>query len=187
MTCKLCGGEYPDIFFESKGVGGVYSPKIYRSTICRGCLQTKRDTKKAKNRPLQKARDAYKHHAQKFIERGIITHRDELRTAFGWNLNQMSHDIKHASKNGCRYCEQLFSKMAHGLASVTLDIINPEDPPFYQTNVAWVCRTCNTEKQRTPPAVWGQILQCYRRWREIQREKESDPYFGMPLFEGVEL
>ncbi len=189
MTCKLCGGDYSDIFFPLVGTKKQYrhTNTQSRRSVCTGCAQTKRDAKKSQNRPLQKARDAYRHHAQKFIGCGIIKHPSELRTVFGWNLNQMSHDIKHASKNGCKYCERLFSKMGHGLASITLDIMNPEDPPYYQTNVAWACRTCNSEKQRRPPAVWGEILQCYRQWRQIQKEKESDPCFGMPLFEGVEL
>ena len=181
LRCNCCGGVYPEVFFQIHRVG-VYTRQ--RRIICRGCLQTQRDKKKWTNRPLEKARLTFRHHARKFIERGIIQHRDELTSVFGWDLKQMAHDIEHASKNGCPYCHQLFLDMEHGLAAITLDIVRPEELPYYTTNVRWVCRTCNTEKQRTPAEQWGATCQAWKGWRELQSRLQRDQYAGT-MFEGV--
>jgi hypothetical protein len=76
--------------------------------------------------------------------------------------------------------------MGHGLADLTLDIIDPTKDPYYSTNVKWVCATCNKEKQRTPPEHWGAKLVAWQMWREQQEKLKGDPWIGT-LFEGMGL
>lgn len=181
--CKRCGGAYPLVFFRISQRDYALRAKR-KNTICIGCEQTERDEKKRYNRPRKKARDAYRRHAKKFVERDIIKSQDELAQYYGWDIDQMTHDIEHASTNGCPYCHQPFSDMAYGLSDLTLDIVDPEKPPYYTTNVRWVCATCNMEKQRTPPSQWGAKLVSWQRWREIRQK--NDIWHGT-LFEGTTL
>ena len=61
-----------------------------------------------------------------------------------------------------------------------------ERVPWNRTNVRWVCRTCNTEKQRTPPDKWAEYLGYCDQWRNRQEELKANPWAGLgPLFEGI--
>lgn len=184
-TCKKCGGTYSDTFFQFHEKKFPIRVSGYKDCICIGCQQTERDKKKHVNRPLAKARNTFFSHARKFIERGIIQDANDLKRLYGWDISQMAHDIAHSFKNGCPYCRNKFSDMEGGLHSVSLDIVNPVSPPYYETNVRWVCLTCNKEKQRTPPDVWGARLQDWKHWREWQTSIESNPYIGLPLLQGL--
>jgi len=190
VQCTRCGGWYPEIFYQIKERGvSILTPT--RRNICRGCQQTNKDEKKKKNRPLAKARDTYRNHADKFMKSKLdkdgnicpafIQSPKELESKYGWNIHQMTHDIEHASHNGCKYCLRLFSTMGHGLADITLEIIDRDREPYYATNVSWVCRTCNTEKGMTSPDNWGAILQAWKNWRE--RQNIVNGYWVGPLFE----
>jgi len=182
-TCKRCGGVYPESFFEINYTKGAYT---HLRAVCRGCRQTDGDEKKRLNRPQKKAHDAFKNHAARFVKRGEIGNRDELRDAYGWDIQQMTHDIEHAAGNGCPYCRRPFAEMTHGLADITLDIIDPERKPFYTTNVKWSCRTCNTEKQRLTPDEWGERSQSWVLWKARQEVISGNPDAGLgALFEGV--
>jgi hypothetical protein len=142
------------VFFEVNR-GGRYTRIPTPKAVCIGCLQTERDNLKRYNRPKAKARNTFYRHADKFIKEGLAGSREDFAQRFDWSVKQMAHDIEHTYKNGCPYCRQFFSEMGHGLSDLTLDIIDPEKPPYYTTNVKWVCSTCNKEKQRTPPEYWG--------------------------------
>jgi DNA-directed RNA polymerase subunit RPC12/RpoP len=76
----------------------------------------------------------------------------------------MIHDAQHSYDNSCTYCGHMFKDMGHGLADITLDIVDPSQPPYYAVNVRWVCATCNREKSRTPPALWGARRACWELW-----------------------
>ena len=182
-TCKKCGGTYSETFFQSH----CNHTRIvtFKNNVCIGCQQTARDEKKYVNRPLVKARNTYFSHARKYIERGIIQDANDLRRLYGWDIPQMAHDIDHSFKNGCPYCRKKFADMEGGLHSVSLDIINPVSPPYYETNVRWVCLTCNKEKQRTPPDIWGARLQDWKHWRERKTSMELNPFFGLPMFDDL--
>jgi len=148
-----------------------------------GCEQQERDDRKRRNRPKAKARNTFYHHADKFIQAGKAESRREFAELYGWDIGQMSHDIEHAYGNGCPYCHQSFAEMGHGLSDVTLDIIDTEKPPYYTTNVRWVCATCNKEKQRTPPELWGAKLIAWEKWRQQQERIKNNPFCGLPLFD----
>ena len=93
----------------------------------------------------------------------------------------MTHDIRHAYENTCPYCWQPFEDMAHGLADLTADIIDPRREPYYRTNVRWCCMTCNREKQKTDPDLWEKKLEMWARWRVNQTtQPEQLTFFDSP-------
>jgi hypothetical protein len=186
-TCKKCGltFEPAEAFFSLSRGKRVENNSFLRAT-CDGCRLNARTERKKQNRPKEKARRSWHYHADKYVKRNMADSRNDFAQRYGWDLDQMAHDIKHAHANGCPYCHQMFFEMEHGLADVTLDIINPDLPPYYETNARWVCMTCNREKQKTSPDLWGAKLQCWKQWREHQEKLKADPFAGLPLFEGIE-
>lgn len=81
----------------------------------------------------------------------------------------MTHDIWHAYENSCEECGGSYKEMDQGLASVTLDIITPENPPVYGTNTRWICATDNREKQNTPRHLHIAKKQAWIKWSNNQR------------------
>lgn len=164
--CPRCGVVYPPdeaaAFFT---LNGSEHSTTRRRRICQGCEVTARTQAKLRCRSVLKAADTRRRHAKKWIDRGDVRNVRDFGRRFGWEIKQMAHDIDHAHRNGCPYCFQLFSTMPHGLADVTLDIVDPEDEPDYRTNTRWVCQSCNREKARTPPALWGAKCRAWARWR----------------------
>ena len=179
--CRRCGGEFALTFFRISRVLDISSTKR-RRVICIGCEQTERDTAKSRDRWRDKIRSTIRNHARKYINRGLAADIAEFVSTFGWHLDDMKHDAEHVYKNGCQVCHRLFSSMEHGLADLTLDVINPTEPPYYISNTKWICRTCNREKGRTPPHLWAQKLAEWRRWERRQTELQTKAYIG-PLFE----
>ena len=186
-TCSKCGGTFREQGFRRNHSCVKYTKrKSERHPVCRICEITARTKVSHDNPALVKARNTLRHHAARFLEQGVITDKNELQTRYGWGAKQMAHDIDHAHKNGCPYCHRSFADMEHGLADVTLDIVDPEKAPFYRTNVRWVCRTCNTEKQRTPPEEWADYREYCDEWRDWQERRAKDEYAGLPLLEGTQ-
>jgi hypothetical protein len=187
-TCKKCEQTFEpaEAFFRKRNdrrrLTAVSHQRLH--AVCIGCELTARTERKKTNRPREKARRTRQAHADKYIKRSVIKDRSDFAQRYGWDLDQMAHDIQHAYQNGCPYCHQMFAEMVHGLADVTLDIINPELLPYYETNVKWVCMTCNREKKKTSPDLWGAKLQCWKQWREHQEALKHDPYLGT-MFEGL--
>jgi hypothetical protein len=148
-----------------------------------------RTEKKRESRAREKARRARRSHYEKYRrehrEQGKhpwmvgITSPQQFGDRMGWDIDQMAHDIEHAHANGCPYCRESFASMAHGLADVSFDVIDPEKPPYYRTNVRPCCRTCNSEKKHTPPDLWGAKLQAWEKWRRwTASEFPPDSLFG---------
>jgi hypothetical protein len=179
--CAECGASFPLAFFPSNCRRGGVTRVLHRPR-CKRCEQERRDRAKQDNRFRQKARAALRTHAQKFVEQGLITKREELTEQYGWSVDRLEHDMRHAYANGCPYCRQQFSEMAGGLEKLTVDIVDPAKPPFYETNTRLCCVTCNKEKQQAPPEGFGLTLQCHRQWEKHQENLKANPWFGLPLF-----
>lgn len=176
--CKRCHTPYEGLEVEAFFRRTSSTHRSMRMAVCIGCELTARTRRKQENRPLEKARRTLHHHADKYVLAGSATSRDDFARRYGWKLEQMAHDIEHAMGNGCPYCWQAFAEMEHGLADCTLDIVNPGQLPYYRTNIRWCCKTCNTEKARTPPDLWGAKLQAWERWRQWT----ANPYPPDSLF-----
>lgn len=184
--CKECNGRFPMKFFPKRRKKSrcMHTSTYYRSRICMGCRDKKRDEGKAKNRFIQKAKDSIRRHADKYIDLGIVTSREEFMRTFGWSVKQLAHDFEFQYGNGCVICHQPYEGMGHGPSDITIDIIDPESLPYYETNKQFACHTCNGRKQRTPPEDYGEVMLGYRIWEEHQEGLVEDKWAGT-LFAGI--
>lgn len=107
----------------------------------------------------------------------------ELGDVFGWELGRMAEDAKHAYDGRCSDCGCTFASMVNGLFDLTLDVRQPTDPPYYGTNTAWICQTCNRAKGRTPLHLWGAKRQGWRVWHEHEQAVESGRASRLPLWD----
>jgi hypothetical protein len=99
----------------------------------------------------------------------------DLEGLYGWDLGTMVQQIKEVRKGVCGYCWRPFVEMEHGLQDISLDILNPEDLPYYRTNVRWCCSTCNSAKNRMGPSRWAAKQEMWVLWRKNQERSISDP------------
>lgn len=165
ITCKRCGYTDDEDFF------GIHTSRvkyeIYRSHICLMCVQEEKDKIKRPDRAVPKARNILYSHCERYNHKhGTTLTPMGFARKFGWDLKQMSHDIEHAFNNWCSYCESPYSGMGHGLAAVTLDIVNPDEDPYY-TNVRFCCATCNKRKGEKGAIAFGKFLAFVKRRREF--------------------
>jgi hypothetical protein len=180
LFCEECRGWYPSPFFRLV-VSRV--KQQYYSKRCKRCEQEKKDEQNRQSRFPRKAYATMYHHAKKYIEKGWAASVADFRKRYGWNVKQIAHDMEHDWTNGCPICHELFKEMGHGLSDLSLDIINPDDRPYYETNVRFICTTCNKLKQQYPPELFGLIIQCHKMWESNHENKVQDPFHGT-LFEG---
>lgn len=165
IMCRVCGFPAPEEWFTQYGPrSGQYTK--HRS-ICPMCLQEKKDQRKRHNRVLTKARDMLYSHTRRYNAKyGTQFKPAQFAKKFGWGIRQVVHDIAHSFENWCPYCGESYSGMGHGLADLTLDIINPDEAPYY-TNVRYCCRTCNTIKGQRGAAAFGFHLAMVKARREF--------------------
>jgi hypothetical protein len=182
--CRKCNGEYSEGFFvghdNSQRAGASYKDKV-----CIGCQQSARDKAKRHNRPREKARRTIRSHSDKYIKLGEVKTQDEFIDMFGWDIDQMAHDISHAFTNSCPYCLESFKDMGNGLADVTLDVIDSKELPWYKTNTKWVCGTCNNAKKTKSRQLWEERMRDYQKWNEQREKLNHNPYAGLPIFDSV--
>jgi hypothetical protein len=163
VACWECGTVYPyDIALVMFHRDLWERIRSRGRAVCIPCKQIDRDQRKSLRPALKKAADTVKHHAKRF---GMTT--SDFTRRYGWEVARVAHDIEHAYENTCSYCWRPYVEMAHGLADVTIDIIDPGQPPYY-ANTRPCCRTCNTEKGRLTPVEWARKLAGWRLWREQQ-------------------
>jgi len=89
----------------------------------------------------------------------------ELEDAYGWRLERMVRDAKHALLTDCPYCFEPYKDWT----DVSLDIVDGSASPYYMTNTRWVCVGCNRKKQRTPPPVWAAICAAFERSKRLKK------------------
>lgn len=169
--CKRCGTFYPPHLVESAfRIGGGHGRALdassapRRNRICRPCEQTARDQSKIGNRWTVKSRDVIRRHAVR-----LDVPKDDLVSVYGWDQARLAHDAEHQYGNGCNYCGHAYHDMGHGLADITLDIVDRSKPPYYRTNTKWCCQTCNRKKGAQTPEEFEIDRQVYECWSEQQR------------------
>ena len=146
-TCKKCGFTAPTEWFRQSRF--TSKSTLVRRAICPMCEQEARDKHKHQNRAITKARTMLYNHAKKYKMRPR-----EFARKFGWSIKHMVHDINHNFENWCPYCRQPYKGMGHGLRDLTLDIINPNQLPYY-TNIRYCCSTCNSIKGQRGAETFG--------------------------------
>jgi len=182
LQCAECREFYGMSFFSPVGFRKNTFEK-YRERRCKLCrLSARTDAKTGAGRFLVKARNAFSSHAPKFLRKGIIQTREELKEVYGWDIPIMAHDIEHAFANNCPACNKPFKKMANGLQEVSIDITDPNRPPHYGLNTRWICQTCNKKKAKTPYEQYAREAQWRRKWERRRKELENNPWAGTPLF-----
>jgi 5-methylcytosine-specific restriction endonuclease McrA len=172
FQCSRCRGWYSEIFFRKSNDRRLRLSILGRNIphyVCKGCENTARTEAKQPDRFIQKARWTIAHHAKKF-EMPVA----EFVRKYGWDTERLSHLLRHAAENTCQYCRFPYSDIdrAH---DVTVDIRNPKEPPYLDTNVVVCCRTCNLAKSDMSPEDWGQILIDWRHWGAQQLILRNDP------------
>lgn len=183
QPCKRCGttyyGDEIEAMFTTRNE--TKNSKKYTSSnlVCNACLLTARTEAKLVNRFIAKAKNTFKHHAKAFMEvrkdrPAWITAPAELADRFLWDVARIAHDMEHAWQNGCE-CGQKFQEMPNGLHDLTVDIINPADPPYWGLNTRFICTTCNRKKSRTKPSLWGAMKAAWARWNKRQEELAKLP------------
>jgi 5-methylcytosine-specific restriction endonuclease McrA len=139
---------------------------MYRAT-CIGCEQTNRDTKRHVDPFIAKARWTIRHHAAR---RGMKS--PEFAASFGWDVHRVAHLLRHQYENTCTYCRRPYSSMLNGVRDITIDIINPANKPYLETNTTPCCQTCNSSKRDLPPDDWARKL---KFWREYEANQQAAP------------
>jgi hypothetical protein len=170
--CTRCGTWYPAhvvavAFTIKRAVGLMHQPQ--RDTICRPCQQTARDQRKLRNRWAVKARDVIRRHAIRLE----ITKQD-LIDRYGWDPDRLAHDAEFQYGNGCNYCGHQYSEMGHGLADISLDIMDRTAAPYYRSNTKWCCQTCNRQKGDKSPEWFEINRQVYEAWQRSKTMTPSD-------------
>jgi hypothetical protein len=117
-----------------------------RRAVCRACRQTNSDERKGRDRWSVKARDTIRRHAERFH-----IPKSELISRYGWDPRRLAHDAEFLYEGSCGYCDKAYKPMGHGLSDITLDVQDPQQQPYYQTNTKWCCQTCNRKKWRMSP------------------------------------
>lgn len=180
--CKQCGIFFPIEWFTVRRSSIVTSKYTFLlHNTCPMCNQTSKDKKKHENRAIEKARRLIYSHGKRLAGKwGIVNGRD-LVERFGWSIEQLAHDINHAYNNGCSYCHTLYRDMEHGLRDITLDILNVDSSPFYETNTNWCCSTCNSIKGQRGSSAFGLHLAMVKRWKEAKPGSEYCPQYKLEL------
>jgi hypothetical protein len=185
LQCIKCLGWYGEEFFSTHGPTNLSKSSClkYRRRRCKLCyLSGRTEEKYGPGRFRVKAQSAIGTHTPKLVRKGLIQSKRELIEKYGWNVAEMAHDIEHAFKNGCPECRELFGTMPNGLADVTLDIVDPKQPPYYGVNTRWFCMTCNRIKGQMSSEQWGAEGRWRREWRKQQERLRRNPMVGT-LFE----
>jgi len=177
--CTRCGTRYPPHL-----VGTAFRTVRRRmhqasrqaGNVCRPCEQTGRDERKIGDRWAVKARDVIRRHATRL---GVS--KDDLINVHGWDSARLAHDAEFQYGNGCNYCGHSYQAMGHGLADITLDIVDRARPPHYRTNTRWCCQTCNRKKGVMTPDAFEADRQIYDLWNRQQDASAEERGFLFDL------
>lgn len=77
----------------------------------------------------------------------------------------MARSAEHAYLGDCDHCGVPYAGMAHGLADMTLDVIDRTADPVFGVNTQWMCMTGNRQKSTLTMAEWSRECRDSRRWR----------------------
>jgi hypothetical protein len=139
---------------------------VFRAgSVCRACELTARDQRKQRDPWLIKAHTAIRSHAARL---GID--REALVTRYGWDPQRLAHDAEHHYTELCTYCPRPYAEMGHGLSDITLDVQDRDRPPYYRTNTAWCCQTCNRRKGVMTPEEFEADLLMWDLWNRSKND-----------------
>jgi 5-methylcytosine-specific restriction endonuclease McrA len=149
-VCKICGFKALEEWF----------PK--NSRVCPCCFQEKQENMNQKERWTKKASAAIYNHAKKYRMNTA-----DFINKYGWDVKTVAGYLEHAYEGPCPYCHERFID----IRDITLDIINPSDPPYFTTNVRAVCQKDNASKSNRTPAYYGLHLQMVKKRQEYLKKQ----------------
>jgi hypothetical protein len=172
-----CGEYYPASAFRKNHVEAHACAS--RKRTCKRCEQTKRDKLKRANRWKVKAATTIRNHARKY---GMS--RQEFEETYGWNPDRLARDLENTYEHGLcpGECGDPFKDMGHGLADITVDIIDRRIAPVYPSNVRLICSTDNRSKGQTPPEEMGERIIINQKWKAAMQRVKADPFMALPLY-----
>jgi len=135
--CRVCNGNFPLIGFYA---ASTTHTRVYKSWVCRLCRQTRKDKAKAENRIRVKAASVIRREGIRLSNpdrRGgpIIEAPGDLVSTYGWSVDRIERLLRHAFEGECIGCETPYAEMPNDLSNLTLDIRNPHESPWIETNV----------------------------------------------------
>jgi Pyruvate/2-oxoacid:ferredoxin oxidoreductase delta subunit len=158
--CHQCGLWWPEIFFRQNRRKNKRCHIYVTRPRCKGCEISKRTDAKKVDPFIAKASSTIGDHARKYN-----LSREQFVWKYGWHLHRVAHLLRHAFENTCTYCRRAYKEIG-GLNDLTIDIRDPAQEPFLDTNAVPCCRTCNSEKGDMTSEQWGTVLMCWRKWEE---------------------
>ncbi len=155
--CKLCLYTYfgrdrvACVFKVEQQNSGRQAGQTHLRLICSPCIRRSKSWKLA-CQWKQKAKATRKAHARN-DHLGVSA--TVLRERYGWDIAVMARDAKLAwDANSCAYCGGEMRCPGTVLRFLTLDIVDPAQPPAYGKNTKWVCLGCNAKKGNKSPSEW---------------------------------
>jgi hypothetical protein len=178
QRCVTCGGSYDRevAFRKNRHIRGSRALDPDTRATCIGCEQTERDSHKAVDAFMAKARGTIQRHAHRYHMTA-----PEFAKSYGWDVPRVAHILRHAFDNTCAYCRQPYSAMRNGPNDVTMDIIDPAKEPYLETNTQPCCGTCNTSKSNSSPELWARKLRFWREWEDNQLHVEAKVQLELAL------
>ena len=156
--CRTCGGWYgAEVGFRKNGLD--VRGRQLRHATCIGCEGEARQAMREADPFIRKASSTIGHQAKRFGMAAPV-----FVATYGWNLAKVAHQMRHAYENACTYCRKPYSGMEGGPGMVTTVIVDPALPPYFDTNTAACCRSCNSTKGNLSPAAWAETLRYWREW-----------------------
>jgi len=104
---------------------------------------------------------------------------------YGWAPGLIAGEMKAAYEGPCRSCGVCFREMGHGRGDLTVDIIDPNQEPFYQYNTRLVCRSCNSRKGARRPDDEARLKLAYERWQATKHEHRQPLLWDLEPVEAV--
>jgi hypothetical protein len=177
QRCNECGGVFDvDRGFRLKKHAGLSMPSPDYHGSCKGCEGKRRQRARKADPFIQKAQYTTRHHAKRYgmsIRAFVAT--------YGWDVHRVAHLLRHAFDNTCAYCRQPYKAMTNGLREVTLDIGDPREKPFLDTNTTPCCNSCNCAKRDLPPETWARQLLFWREWEANQKRRVMPAQLDLAL------
>ena len=150
-NCRRCGRSTRADFFSNSHSG-----------VCLHCAQDlNRERKTNGDAYRRKALGSRRGHARKYK----VTIK-EMETRHHWSSERIARDLKACST--CCYCQREM-----GIEEKSLDVVDPEKPPCYRTNVKICCISCNVEKGTMSPRRWSELLADRQMWLVYINEKKN--------------
>jgi len=162
--CRDCGIIWPDLCFNSSCIDN--DARRPRPT-CVVCQQDINDERKRANRWISKARNVLQSHMDKERKQGLhacitLAQYEQLT---GITTDWLAKELERIySQDICPHCFRRYSDMPNGHADLSVDRPDRTRCLNRTTNLAYMCKTGNSQKGTTDPRTYD-VRQAAFRYR----------------------